>query len=65
MQGRVKFFHEDRGFGFIIPDDGGHDLFVHANNLADSQSLQSGQHVAYEVAQGRKGPEATDVRILE
>lgn len=65
MQGRVKFFRVDRGFGFIVPDNGGPDLFVHANNLANSQSLQSGQPVTYEVIQGRKGLEANNVRILE
>jgi cold shock protein len=60
--GTVKFFNSQKGFGFITPDQGGDDLFVHVNNLAGgAQSLNEGQKVAYSVGQGRKGPEATEV----
>jgi CspA family cold shock protein len=64
--GTVKWFSNQKGFGFIIPDDGGEDLFVHQSNIeADGyRSLEDGQKVSYEVAQGRKGPEATKVRTV-
>ena len=61
--GTVKWFSEQKGYGFIVPDDGGRDLFVHRSNveLEGYAVLREGQHV-YEPAQGRKGPEATRVR---
>ncbi len=61
-KGKVKFFNEQKGFGFITPDDGGKDLFVHANNLGDGlRSLDEGAAVEFEEGPGRKGPEAKDV----
>ena len=62
--GTVKWFSDDKGFGFIVPDDGGKDLFVHHSNIdADGfRSLSEGQRVTYEPAEGKKGPEATMVR---
>jgi len=62
--GSVKWFSEDKGYGFIVPDEGGKDLFVHYSNI-DGQgfrSLEEGQRVEFEPAQGRKGLEATKVR---
>ena len=61
--GKVKWFNERKGFGFIIPDDGSEDLFVHHSNIQGEgfRSLHDGQPVEYEVAQGRKGPEAINV----
>lgn len=54
-----------KGFGFIAPDDGSKDLFVHANNIKGNlESMQEGQKVEFVAAQGRKGPEATDVTII-
>jgi cold shock protein len=61
--GSVKWFSDEKGFGFILPDEGGRDLFVHRSNVdTESHSLQEGQKVQYEVGQGRKGPEAVEVR---
>ena len=64
-QGTIKFFNEDKGFGFITPDGGGKDLFVHASNVQpQGQHLKDGQKVSFTVGEGRKGPEATDVRVV-
>ena len=63
--GTVKFFNTQKGFGFITPDQGSKDLFVHINNLeGGAQSLNEGQKVEYVEGPGRKGPEATQVTAL-
>ncbi len=61
--GTVKWFNDQKGFGFISPDDGGDDLFIHHTNIATEgfRSLSEGQKVEFEAGQGRKGPEATNV----
>jgi CspA family cold shock protein len=59
--GTVKFFNEAKGFGFIVPDDGGKDVFVHKNGL--TESIAEGDKVSYEVEQGQKGPNAVNVKV--
>ncbi len=63
-RGTVKWFSERKGFGFIIPDDGSEELFVHHSNIAGDgfKTLTDGQAVEYTAGQGKKGPEATEVR---
>jgi CspA family cold shock protein len=61
--GTVKFFNDGKGFGFITPDDGGKDVFVHVNGLA-GQSITEGDKVSYDVEEGRKGLNAVNVSII-
>ena len=66
MQGKVKWFNESKGYGFITPDDGGQDLFVHFSEIqADGyKSLREGDKVSFEKGQGQKGPQATNVQRI-
>lgn len=52
--GTVKFFNQDKGFGFITPDNGGTDVFVHVSAVQDSSPLRDGQKVSYDLGQDRK-----------
>ncbi len=63
-QGTVKWFSDEKGYGFITPDDGSKDLFIHHSNILGDgfKSLSEGQTVSYEAGEGRKGPEATSVQ---
>lgn len=65
MFGVVKFFSDDKGYGFIQPEIGGKDVFVHATALqkAGIDTLKDDQRVEYEVRAGKKGPEATDLKL--
>lgn len=65
-QGTVKWFNADKGYGFIAPDDGSADVFVHFSAIAGEgyRSLNENQKVSYEVTQGQKGPQADQVRAL-
>lgn len=59
--GTVNFFNDDKGFGFITPDDGGKDIFVHVSAV-EKGSLSEGEKVSYEIGEGNKGPCAIDVK---
>ena len=63
--GTVKWFSNEKGYGFITPDEAGEDLFVHFSAIASSgfKSLDEGAKVSFEVTQGQKGPQATDVQL--
>jgi len=64
--GTVKWFSNAKGYGFITPDSGGEDLFVHHTEIAGSgfKTLAEGAKVEFEVTQGQKGPQATDVQVI-
>ncbi len=64
--GTVKWFSDDKGFGFIVPDDGSKDLFVHHSQIAGNgfKTLAEGAKVSYVAEQGPKGPAATQVTPL-
>jgi CspA family cold shock protein len=63
MTGTVKWFNKDKGFGFIMPDGGGRDVYVDSSHLeTPSKTLDDGQRVEFEMSIGRKGPEAIHVK---
>ncbi|GAB3673403.1 cold-shock protein [Saccharopolyspora dendranthemae] len=65
-QGTVKWFNSEKGFGFIAPNEGGPDVFVHysAIDAAGFRTLEEDQQVTYDVSQGPKGPQADSVRVV-
>ncbi len=68
VTGTVKWFNSEKGFGFIQPDDGGKDLFVHYKQINSTGygrvSLEDGQKVTFEVGEGQKGPQAENVTAV-
>ena len=66
VQGTVKWFNAEKGYGFITPQDGSPDVFVHFSAIAAEgyRSLDEGQKVEYDVTQGQKGPQAEQVRPI-
>jgi len=64
--GTVKWFNADKGFGFIAQDDGGADLFAHYSEINSNgfRSLDENQRVTFDVTQGQKGPQASNIRPL-
>jgi cold shock protein len=64
--GTVKWFNAEKGFGFITPDDGSQDLFAHYSAIQTSgyRSLDEGQRVEFEVTQGQKGPQASNITTV-
>ncbi len=64
--GTVKWFSAEKGYGFITPENGGKDLFVHFSAIQGDgyKSLNEGDKVEYEETQGRKGPQASNVRVV-
>jgi len=67
MEGTVKWFNDTRGYGFITPSNGSPDVFVHYTGIVGDgrKSLQEGQRVEFEVAEGDRGPKANEVKVLD
>lgn len=65
IEGTVKHWNHEKGYGFIAPDAGGDDLFVHITGVIDGCPLERGERVSYELGQGRRGMQAIDVQIVE
>ena len=61
QKGKIKFFNETKGFGFIVPESGGDEVFVHSTGLVDK--VRENDTVTYEVQQGKKGLNAVNVKL--
>jgi len=62
QEGTVKFFNEEKGFGFITPNNGGKEIFVHSSGLIDN--IRENNVVNFDVEEGRKGPNAVNVKLV-
>lgn len=62
MEGEIKFFNEEKGFGFVT-DSEGKEYFVHISGIENNQVLKEGQKVTFEIEQGDRGPKAVDVKV--
>jgi len=64
--GVVKWFNAEKGYGFIVPDGGGKDLFAHYSEIRSNgfKTLEENQKVSFEIGQGAKGPSATNIQVL-
>ena len=63
-KGKIKWFDNEKGYGFIVQDDGGNDLFVH-HSETDGYLLQEGDSVEFEIGEGQKGPCAVQVKKVQ
>ncbi|MCI0511476.1 MULTISPECIES: cold-shock protein [Chromohalobacter] len=65
--GTVKWFNDTKGYGFISPEDGGDDLFAHFSEIQAEgfKTLQDGQKVSFEVTQGKKGLQASNIKVVD
>ncbi|MBL1409049.1 cold-shock protein [Sphingobacterium faecale] len=61
-EGIVKFFNESKGFGFITPNDGSNEVFVHVTGL--TQNIRENDHVSFDIQEGKKGPNAVNVKLI-
>lgn len=64
MQGKVKFFNETKGFGFIIENETGKEYFVHISGINENTTLNEDDEVIFELVEGRKGLNAVDVSLV-
>ncbi len=62
MEGTVKFYNFSKGFGFIVPEDGGKDVFVHSSGL--TEEIREEDKVSFETEQGKKGVNAVNVKVI-
>ena len=64
MKGKVKFFNDSKGFGFVTADDG-NEYFVHISGVAEGVTLRENDHVSFDVVEGDRGPKAENVQLIE